>query len=84
MVAWACSARPAGLAMGEPTFVTGMSVGAAGRERDAVECFYRIMLSDNTAITPAFFYLSCPQGQDTGPGGSVQSYGFLVQSTFRF
>ena len=45
---------------------------------------WSVSLHDNITITPGFFYLSRPQGQDTGPGGSFQSYGFLVQSTFGF
>jgi carbohydrate-selective porin OprB len=67
---------------------TGNRCIPAGRvARDgnyAFECFYRIVLSDHIAITPAFFYLSRPQGQDTGVGNSFRSYGVLIQSTFVF
>ena len=78
-----------GMAVGQPTFVTGVS-----REDDldlgpwdgnyAWEWYYKFQVSDNIAVTPAIFYLSRPQGQATGNGDGFDSFGYLIQTTFRF
>jgi carbohydrate-selective porin OprB len=74
-----------GMAVGQPTFVTGGSRGGNTADGNyAWEWFYKLQLSDTIAVTPAVFYLSRPQGQSTGRGNSFDSFGYLVQTTFRF
>ena len=38
----------------------------------------------NIAVTPAIFWLSRPQGELTGQGNTFNSFGYLLQTTFRF
>jgi carbohydrate-selective porin OprB len=50
----------------------------------AWEWYYKFQVSDNIAVTPAIFYLSRPQGEATGNGNSFDSFGYLIQTTFKF
>jgi len=76
-----------GMAVGQPTFVTGTYDNDNLGPWDgnyAWEWFYKFQVSDNIAVTPAIFYLSRPQGELTGNGNGFDSFGYLVQTTFKF
>lgn len=74
-----------GMAVGQPTFVTGGSRGGNTADGNyAWEWFYRFQVTDNIAVTPAIFWLSRPQGELTGQGNTFNSFGYLLQTTFRF
>ena len=76
-----------GMAVGQGTFVTSTDASSDLGPWDGNyvwEWFYKIQVSDNIAVTPAVFYLSRPQGQATGNGNSFDSFGYLIQTTFRF
>ena len=73
-----------GMAVGEPTFVTGGTDNGPWDGNYAWEWFYKFQVSDNIAVTPAIFWLSRPQGELTGNGDTFNSFGYLVQTTFRF
>ena len=88
----------AGMAVGQPTFVTGLSndncVNLGTGKRDACgapndgnyawEWWYKFQVTDNISITPALFYLSRPNGQYTANGETNSVFGGLVQTQFRF
>jgi len=73
-----------GMAVGQPTFVTGGTDNGPADGNYAWEWFYRFQVSDNIAVTPAIFWLSRPQGELTGNGNTFNSFGYLLQTTFRF
>jgi len=73
-----------GMAVGQPTFVTGGTDNTPADGNYAWEWFYKFQVSDNIAVTPAIFWLSRPQGELTGNGNTFNSFGYLVQTTFRF
>jgi hypothetical protein len=73
-----------GMAVGQPTFVTGGTDNTPADGNYAWEWFYRFQVSDNIAVTPAIFWLSRPQGEFTGNGNTFNTFGYLVQTTFRF
>jgi hypothetical protein len=74
-----------GMAVGQPTFVTGGTEGRTPADGNyAWEWFYKFQVTDNIAVTPAIFWLSRPQGEFTGNGNTFNSFGYLVQTTFRF
>jgi hypothetical protein len=75
----------AGMAVGQSPFVTGNNKGYANQDGNyAWEWFYKFQVTDNIAITPALFYLSRPQGEQTGTRNFFNSTGYLIQTTFRF
>ena len=76
-----------GLAVGEGTFVTNTYDNKNLGPWDgnyAWEAYYKFQVSDNIAVTPAVFYLSRPQGEFTGNGNSFDTFGYLIQTTFKF
>jgi len=64
----------------------------------AFELFYKFQVTDNIAVTPAVFYLSAPRGELTPSGStnaallanpgkngsSFDTFGALIQTTFKF
>ena len=75
----------AGMAVGQSPFVTANNKGYANQDGNyAWEWFYKFQVTDNIAITPAIFYLSRPQGEQTGTSNFFNSTGYLIQTTFRF
>ena len=76
-----------GMAVGQSPFVTGTFDDSDLGPWDgnyAWEWYYKFQVSDNIAVTPAIFYVSRPQGQFTGNSGSFDSFGYLIQTTFKF
>jgi hypothetical protein len=82
-----------GFAVGQPTFATALKGGDTPYDGNYVfELYYNFQVTDNIAITPALFYLSRPEGQDTqafvkngsGYDGQFNVFGGLVQTTFKF
>ncbi len=82
-----------GFALGQPTFATALKGGDTPYDGNYVfELYYNFQVTDNIAITPALFYLSRPEGQDTqafvkngsGYDGQFNVFGGLVQTTFKF
>jgi carbohydrate-selective porin OprB len=68
-----------GFAVGQPTFVTEQN-GQNGNDGNyAFEGYYKVQVTDNIAVTPSVFYLSNPAGQ-----GGLDTFGALVQTTFKF
>lgn len=82
----------AGMAVGQPTFVTRCGAGCSGPPQDgqfAWEWWYALEISDHLTVTPAVFYLSNLLGQiskiETGNNaGSLRNIGVLVKTTLRF
>jgi hypothetical protein len=77
----------AGMAVGQPTFVTSTRNGATPFDGNyAWEWWYKFQVSDNIAVTPLLFYLSNPSSANgTGPvntGANV--FGGLLTAQFRF
>ena len=73
------------MAVGQGSFATGGSDDLNTYDGNYVwEWFYKFQVSDNIAVTPAIFYLSRPQGQATGNGNSFDSFGYVLQTTFKF
>ncbi|WP_413429561.1 iron uptake porin [Synechococcus sp. Cu2B8-bc1011] len=81
-----------GFAVGQPTFATALKGGDTPYDGNYVfELYYNFQVTDNIAVTPALFYLSRPEGQDTqafgngrGYDGQFNVFGGLVQTTFKF
>jgi hypothetical protein len=76
-----------GMAVGQAPFVTETYDNDNLGPWDgnyAWEWYYKFQVSDNIAVTPAIFYVSRPQGQATGNGNSFDSFGYLIQTTFKF
>ena len=82
----------AGMAVGQPTFVTRCGEGCNGQPQDgqyAWEWWYSFQVTDQITVTPAIFYLSNIYGQLTKlatgvNSSSVTNIGGLVKTTFRF
>ncbi|MFM7085981.1 MAG: iron uptake porin [Cyanobium sp.] len=80
----------AGMAVGQPTFVTGLDndeFDTAKGPNDgnyAWEWWYRFQVTDNISVTPAIFYLSRPNGQYTQADKTNNVFGGLIQTQFRF
>ena len=77
----------AGMAVGQPTFVTSTRNGATPFDGNyAWEWWYKFQVSDNIAVTPLLFYLSNPSSAaGTGPvntGANV--FGGLLTAQFKF
>jgi len=78
-------ANTLGLALGQPVFATGLSAGQTPDDGNyAFELWYKFQATDHIAITPAIFYLSRPEGQNTPVGQSFDNFGALVKTTFKF
>ena len=74
-----------GMAVGQTPFITGNTGGYANQDGNyAWEWYYKLQVTDHIAVTPAIFYLSRPQGEQTGTANSFDSFGYLVQTTFKF
>ena len=82
----------AGMAVGQPTFVTRCGEGSNGNPQDgqyAWEWWYAFQITDHITVTPAVFFLSNLYGQLTKANtnlsnSSVTDIGALVKTTFRF
>jgi hypothetical protein len=82
----------AGMAVGQPTFVTRCGDACEGTPQDAQyawEWWYGLQVTDNITVTPSIFYLSNLLGQvakqETGNGvASLSDFGGLVKTTFKF
>lgn len=82
----------AGMAVGQPTFVTRCGEGCNGQPQDgqyAWEWWYSFQITDQITVTPAIFYLSNLLGQiskieTSSSSGSLTNIGGLVKTTFRF
>jgi len=87
----------AGMAVGQNTMVSKMSAALHNATtittlldgNYAWEWWYKFQVTDNISVTPAIFYLSQPAGGGTqnqnGTGyGSLNSFGYLVKTTFKF
>ncbi|MCX5946664.1 MAG: iron uptake porin [Cyanobacteria bacterium] len=78
-------ANSLGLALGQPVFATGLSADQTPDDGNyAFELWYKFQATDHIAITPAIFYLSRPEGQNTPAGQSFDNFGALVKTTFKF
>jgi hypothetical protein len=77
-----------GMAVGQGTFVSATdntNTDLGPWDGNYVwEWFYKFQVSDNIAVTPSIFYLSRPQGEYTGNGRAFDSFGYLLQTTFKF
>jgi hypothetical protein len=82
----------AGMAVGQPTFVTRCGEACDGSPQDgqyAWEWWYSFQVSDTITITPAIFYLSNLLGQvskqETGnTAARLSDLGALVKTSFKF
>jgi hypothetical protein len=73
-----------GFAVGQPVFATGLSGDATPNDGNyAFELWYKVQATDHISITPAIFYLSRPEGQDTPSGKSLNNLGAIIKTTFR-
>ncbi|MFM7313971.1 MAG: iron uptake porin [Cyanobium sp.] len=74
-----------GFALGQPVFATGLTGDSSPDDGNyAFELWYRIQATDHISVTPALFYLSRPDGQDTPAGKSFDNLGAVLKTTFRF
>ncbi len=79
------SGQSAGMAVGQPVFATSLYGGSTPEDGNYVwEFWYQLQLSDGISVTPAFFFLSRPLGQQTPTGRTVQQLGALVLTTLTF
>lgn len=77
-------ANALGFAVGQPVFATGLSGGATPNDGNyAFELWYKIQATDQISLTPAIFYLSRPEGQDTPSGKSFHNLGAILKTTFK-
>jgi len=79
----------AGLAMGQPSFVTALRNGSTPQDGNyAWEWWYKFKMSDQISVTPTFFYLSNPSSQglysSTNPTAGVNVFGAFVAAQFKF
>ncbi|MEB3317908.1 MAG: iron uptake porin [Cyanobacteriota bacterium] len=73
-----------GFAVGQPVFATGLSGAATPKDGNyAFELWYKVQATDHISVTPAIFYLSRPEGQDTPSGKSFHNLGAILKTTFR-
>ena len=74
-----------GFALGQPVFATSLTGDATPNDGNyAFELWYKIQATDHIAVTPAIFYLSRPDGQDTPAGKSFNNFGTVLKTTFKF
>jgi hypothetical protein len=75
----------AGMAVGQPIFATKLKGDKTPADGNYVwEWWYQFQVTDNISVTPALFYLSRPEGQDTGINNTLSQLGGLVKTTFNF
>lgn len=78
-------ANALGVALGQPVFATSLTGDVTPRDGNyAFELWYKVQATDHISITPALFYLSRPEGQETPAGQSFADFGALVKTTFAF
>jgi hypothetical protein len=78
-------ANALGFAVGQPVFATSLTGDATPHDGNyAFELWYKIQATDHISVTPAIFYLSRPEGQDTPSGKSFDNLGAVVKTTFKF
>jgi carbohydrate-selective porin OprB len=74
-----------GFAVGQPVFATSLTGDATPHDGNyAFELWYKIQATDHISVTPALFYLSRPDGQDTPVGKSFDNLGAVIKTTFQF
>ena len=77
-----------GYAVGQPQFVYEVERGDVADGGYAMELWYSFQVTDNIQITPAVYWTSRPNGDDTqnvdGHYKSLGVFGGLVQTTFKF
>ena len=86
-----------GMAVGQTPFVTstpnavrGLPGGATPNDGNyAWEWWYKFQVTDNISVTPAIYYLSQTAGQlgkttANGGDGSLNNFGGLIKTTFKF
>ena len=70
-----------GTAVGQPTFISSNdSFLESDDSTFAWEIWYKFQVTDNIAVTPAYFFIDNPSGM--GEGGNVQ--GGVLKTTFTF
>ena len=70
-----------GTAVGQPTFISSNDSFLESDESTfAWEIWYKFQVTDNIAVTPAYFFIDNPSGM--GEGGNVQ--GGVLKTTFTF
>ena len=81
----------AGLAVGQPTFVTSTRNGTTPFDAGYVwEGFYKFQVSDNIAVTPVLFYMSNPSSAGAGyaqtsdQGSNLGVFGGALTARFKF
>jgi len=80
----------AGMAVGQPNFVTSLRNGATAQDGNYVwEWWYKFQVTDNISVSPALFYLSNPSSAGTTTAGGEAStganvFGGLVMAQFKF
>jgi hypothetical protein len=78
----------AGLAVGQPTFVTRTRNGATPYDGNyAIEGWYKFQVSDNISVTPLLFYLSNPSSATNTTAGvntGANVFGGLLTAQFKF
>jgi hypothetical protein len=80
----------AGMAVGQPNFVTALRNGATAQDGNYVwEWWYKFQVTDNVSVSPALFYLSNPSSAGTTAAGGASStganvFGGLVMAQFKF
>ncbi|MDM7960116.1 MAG: iron uptake porin, partial [Synechococcus sp. WH 8007] len=81
----------AGLAVGQPTFVTSTRNGTTPFDAGYVwEGFYKFQVSDNIAITPVLFYMSNPSSAGAGyaqtsdQGSNLGVFGGALTTRIKF
>jgi hypothetical protein len=85
----------AGMAVGQPTFLTSVSAGPAvfGGPAAATaivdgnyawEWWYKFQVTDNISVTPAFFWIENSQVQGGTTSSGDDTYGALIKTTFKF
>ena len=73
-----------GFALGQPVFATGLTGGASPNDGNyAFELWYKVQATDHISVTPAIFYLSRPEGQDTPGGKTFNNFGAILKTTFK-
>ena len=83
-------ANTAGMAVGQPTFVTSTRNGTTPHDGNyAWEWWYKVQVSDNIAVTPYLYYLSNPSSAGAGysqttSGNNPGIFGGALTAQFKF
>ena len=76
------------MAVGQPIFATSLKGDLTPADGNYVwEWWYQFQVTDNISVTPALFYLSRPEGQNTyldDNDNTFSQLGGLVKTTFNF